>query len=215
MKNVKNRSKSHKKWPFFAIILSWMARYWSETSFLLIFSAKDDLVKVSWKSDARKCQNQVTLLNLTSWVKDASPFVISQKCFIRHILFFTLFLMSDYTDGRIIIWMFQALHSKRLRTREPSTRGWSWPWRTSTQVTCSTPSHSTSLIFTLSHFCHSQSPSLTHRQSRTSSQATPLLVTHTLTWILIHSHFIVESCEFELNWILGPVVCNDWVWKNQ
>ena len=150
-------------------------------------------------------------LTLTSWVKDASPFVISQKCFIRHILFFTLFLMSDYTDGRIIIWMFQALHSKRLRTREPSTRGWSWPWRISTQVTCSTPSHSTSLILTLSHFCHSQSPSLTHRQSRTSSQATPLLVTHTLTWILIHS----QSCEFELNWILGSVVCNDWVWKNQ
>ena len=28
--------------------------------FLLIFSAKDDLVKVSWKSDAGKCQNQLT-----------------------------------------------------------------------------------------------------------------------------------------------------------
>ena len=27
---------------------------------LLIFSARDDLVKVSWKSDARKCQNQLT-----------------------------------------------------------------------------------------------------------------------------------------------------------
>ena len=51
---------SMKKWPFFAIILPWMARYGSETSFLLIFSARDDLVKVSWKSDARKCQNQLT-----------------------------------------------------------------------------------------------------------------------------------------------------------
>ena len=49
-----------KNWPFFAIILPWMARYGSETSFLLIFSARDDLVKVSWKSDARKCQNQLT-----------------------------------------------------------------------------------------------------------------------------------------------------------
>ena len=28
---------------------------------LLILSARDDLVKVSLKSDARKCQNQVTL----------------------------------------------------------------------------------------------------------------------------------------------------------
>ena len=48
----------------------------SKRSFLLILSAKDDLVKVSWKSDARKCQNHVKkpLLTLTSWVKDASPF---------------------------------------------------------------------------------------------------------------------------------------------
>ena len=37
-----------------------MASYGSETSLLLIFSARDDLVKVSWKLDARKCQNQVT-----------------------------------------------------------------------------------------------------------------------------------------------------------
>ena len=51
---------SMKKWPFFAIILPWMASYGSERSFLLIFSARDDLVKVSWKLDARKCQNQLT-----------------------------------------------------------------------------------------------------------------------------------------------------------
>ena len=51
---------SMKKWPFFAIILPWMANYGSERSFLLIFSARDDLVKVSWKSDAGKCQNQLT-----------------------------------------------------------------------------------------------------------------------------------------------------------
>ena len=51
---------SMKKWPFFAIILPWMASYGSEISFLLVFSAREDLVKVSWKSDARKCQNQVT-----------------------------------------------------------------------------------------------------------------------------------------------------------
>ena len=82
-----------KKWPFFAIILPSMARYGSETSFLLIFSARDDLVKVSCKSDARKCQNQVTLLTLTCWVKGTSPFTwtwipslphISTDCIFFH-----------------------------------------------------------------------------------------------------------------------------------
>ena len=37
-----------------------MASFWPEISFLLIFSARDDLVKVSWKSDAGKCRNQQT-----------------------------------------------------------------------------------------------------------------------------------------------------------
>ena len=32
-----------------------------EVFFFLIFSARGDLVKVSWKSDAQKCQNQLTL----------------------------------------------------------------------------------------------------------------------------------------------------------
>ena len=49
-----------KKLPLFAIILPWMASYGSERSFLVIFSARDNLVKVSWKSDAQKCQNQLT-----------------------------------------------------------------------------------------------------------------------------------------------------------
>ena len=49
-----------KKWPFFAIILPWMASYGSERRFVLIFSARDDFGKVSWKMDARKCINQVT-----------------------------------------------------------------------------------------------------------------------------------------------------------
>ena len=58
MKNVIDRSKFHEKNGRFLPL--WMARYGSETSFLLIFSARDDLVKVSWKSHARKCQNQLT-----------------------------------------------------------------------------------------------------------------------------------------------------------
>ena len=50
-----------------------MARYGSKRSFLLIFCARDDLVKVSLKSDARKCQSQVTPLTLTSSVKVPIP----------------------------------------------------------------------------------------------------------------------------------------------
>ena len=45
----------------FAIILPWMARYGSKRSSLLIFSARDDLVKVSWKSDVGKCQPRTWL----------------------------------------------------------------------------------------------------------------------------------------------------------
>ena len=43
MKNVNNKKgqNSIKKWPFFAIILLWMASYGSERSFLLIFSARE------------------------------------------------------------------------------------------------------------------------------------------------------------------------------
>ena len=41
MKNVKNRSKFREKWPFFAIILPWMASYGSERSFLLKWGGMD------------------------------------------------------------------------------------------------------------------------------------------------------------------------------
>ena len=60
MKNVKNRSTFYDKMAYFAIILPWMANHGSERIFLLIFSARDDPVKVSWKSNAQKCQNQLT-----------------------------------------------------------------------------------------------------------------------------------------------------------
>ena len=63
-RNLRKTSKigqnSMKKRQFFAIILPWMANYGSERSFLLIFGARDDLGKVSWESDAQKCQNQLT-----------------------------------------------------------------------------------------------------------------------------------------------------------
>ena len=73
MKNVKNRSKFHEKWPFFAIILPQMASYGSKTSFLLIFSAKDDLVKGENRMPG-SAKTNLPLLTLTSWVKEAPPF---------------------------------------------------------------------------------------------------------------------------------------------
>ena len=63
----------------FAIILPWMASYGSERSFLLIFSARGDLEKVSLRSDARKCQNQVTPFNLTNRVNVPSSFVCNNQ----------------------------------------------------------------------------------------------------------------------------------------
>ena len=76
MKNVRNRSKFHeknKKWPLFANILPWMASYGPERCFLFIFSARDDLVKVSWTSDARKCQNQRTPPNFDYLSESSQP----------------------------------------------------------------------------------------------------------------------------------------------
>ena len=92
MKKVKNRSKFHEKWPSFAINLPWMASYGSERSFVPISSARDNLVKVSWKSDARKCQNQVTPYFdqlrercESLWHFILKPLVKSQSCSQLHI----------------------------------------------------------------------------------------------------------------------------------
>ena len=60
---------------------------------LLIFSARDNLVKVSWKSDARKCQNQVTPPYFDQlrerceplWHFILKPLVKSQSCSQLHI----------------------------------------------------------------------------------------------------------------------------------
>ena len=48
------------KMAIFWIILLCMARYGPETSFIPIFSARDDLAKVSWNSDSSKYEDQVT-----------------------------------------------------------------------------------------------------------------------------------------------------------
>ena len=51
---------SIKIWLFLPFYLPWMSCYGSARSCLLIFSARDDSVKVPWKSDVGKCRNQVT-----------------------------------------------------------------------------------------------------------------------------------------------------------
>ena len=64
-----------------------MASYWSERSFILILSARDDLVKVSCKSDARKCQNQVIPSLLLPVKKKApAPLALSRSDFHFFIL---------------------------------------------------------------------------------------------------------------------------------
>ena len=71
---MKNVQISMKKGPFLAIILPWMASYGSEISFLLIFSARDDLVKINENRMSGSAKNNLSLLTLNSWVKGASPF---------------------------------------------------------------------------------------------------------------------------------------------
>ena len=93
MKNAKNRSKLHEKMAVFCHFLAMKGNIWVWKSFLLIFSARDDLVKVSWKSKDRKCQNKDTLLSFTSWVKGTSPF--DQFCL--NPLFRFLFLSDGYS----------------------------------------------------------------------------------------------------------------------
>ena len=102
-----------KKWPFFAIILLWMASYGSGTSFLLIFSARDDLVKVSWKSDARKYQNKPSLLTLTSWVKGTSPFLLLQVGTFA----------TNINSGQFFLWTgthrrLSTLEAKKIKQRQ-------------------------------------------------------------------------------------------------
>ena len=79
---------SMKKMPFFVIILPWMASNGSERCFLLIFSARDDLAKVAWKSAARKRQNPLNPPYFDRLSERASP-----QCAGRH---FRTKLMFQY-----------------------------------------------------------------------------------------------------------------------
>ena len=64
---IKRSKNSIKKWLFFAMFFPGMAGYGSKRSFLLIFSPRDDVVKVSRKSEVGKCQTKLPSLNLISW----------------------------------------------------------------------------------------------------------------------------------------------------
>ena len=108
----------------------WMASYEPERCFVLIFSVRDDLVKVSWKSDGWKCQNQVTLLTLTSWVKGTSPLIKLTK----HVK-----QMSNFEQ------FFASFGLQEIFTRANKLRSW---WVPQWQPTSST-------LFFSSHWEHS------------------------------------------------------------
>ena len=72
MKNVKNRSKFHEKWPFFIHYLAMNEHNGSEKSFLLIFSARDDVVKVSWNLMEVPKPTYPSLLWASEW-KEPAP----------------------------------------------------------------------------------------------------------------------------------------------
>ena len=57
----------------FCHFLAMNGKLWVRKKFLLICSARDDLVKVSCKSDARKCQNQVTPPNFDQLSESSQP----------------------------------------------------------------------------------------------------------------------------------------------
>ena len=97
--NMTTMNEKCKKWVniqwrnccFFCHFLLWMASYGPEGSFLLIFWARDDLVKVLWKWDTWKCQT-----NLPSLLKEASLY---EKEKDKNI--FKIF-RSRKSDGKIV-----------------------------------------------------------------------------------------------------------------
>ena len=72
MTNVKNRSKFHEKRLYFAIFLPWMASYGSETTFLLIFSARSFM-----KIGSSEVPNQVTSPYFDQLTEKCQPLRIS------------------------------------------------------------------------------------------------------------------------------------------
>ena len=112
---MKNRSKFHGKNGSVRSFL-----------FLLIFSAKDDPVKVSWKSDAQKCQNQLTPPYFDQLSESHQPFgrersfcfVINGNIFysLGHLLIKGRILKND--TSKILQWIF-FLQSNKLWSTMP------------------------------------------------------------------------------------------------
>ena len=96
--------QKHLGWPFWSLFGSlWsvykpaiFGHFWSKMDH---YWARDDLVKLSWKSDAGKCQNQVTHLSLTNWVKGTSPF---GRCWAKNPYSFVHLIFSPYIHFRSI-----------------------------------------------------------------------------------------------------------------
>ena len=126
-------SKIHEK---MAIFCHYLAMNGSKRSFVLIFSARDDLVKVSWKSDAGKCRNQQTppyLDGLSERYQSLWWYPIWKLAFRKHIFdsssiwgspFLTTFFMfltlptsattfQTFQNPSILKWNFSILFSKR------------------------------------------------------------------------------------------------------
>ena len=93
--NVKNRSKFHEKWPFLPLSCHEGQVMGPKKSFLLIFSARDDLVKVSWKSDARKCPNPPCFDHWPAEWKMPAPLIFIGKFLFSLWSFFWKFSLNS------------------------------------------------------------------------------------------------------------------------
>ena len=123
MRNVKSRSKSNEKNAFVWHFPAMNGKLWSEISFLSVFGARDDLIKVLWKRDAQRCQNGVTPLTLTPQWKVPAPF---KSVFT---LFLTLSLLQNHSQN----WQFlsRELFVNKLKFQGKSV------FKTIFQTTCS------------------------------------------------------------------------------
>ena len=95
-----------------------MASYGSERSFLLIFYARDDLVKVSWKSNAGKCQNQVTPPYFDQLSESSQPLLPSLISYWEQMIY-TLHLCQSLVgrpkDSKVSVTGFKGTKGKTKR----------------------------------------------------------------------------------------------------
>ena len=151
MKNVKNRSKFHEKMAVFSIILPWMASYGSERSFLLMLSARDDLVKFHENQGSsllfiffNKAKIGRFLTSHTAWPSSLSIFSIFPKTSYKNKFshafkciqyFLKLFMKAKYwadnalwsPPGAAIVWLSPLPHGWRHKRSGGGAR-WKRGW---------------------------------------------------------------------------------------